>query len=135
MIHKYMIHKHNNAFCYPAINNKPTLAKISGDYFIDIDSLQQTISQISPQHLIGNVLMCGGGNIVRGGRTNTKIDRNYVDQVGMMSTVMNAMYLSAILNNLSIPSQILTPQKYPGTYLYSPVYARELMKTHVIILA
>lgn len=130
-----MTYQHRESF-YSDINvKKPTLAKISGDYFTDVDSLQQTISQINPQHLIGNVLMCGGGNIVRGGRTDIKIDRNYVDQVGMMSTVMNAMYLSAILHNLSIPSQILTPQKYPGTCLYNPVCARELMKTHVVILA
>lgn len=53
-------------------------------------------------------LVIGGGNFWRG-RTSTNMDRTRADQIGMLATVMNAIYVSEALKNVGIESVIQTP--------------------------
>ena len=52
--------------------------------------------------------MIGGGNFWRG-RTSEAIDRTKADQIGMLATVMNCIYVSEIFRNAGMTTQILTP--------------------------
>lgn len=53
-------------------------------------------------------LVIGGGNFWRG-RTSNNMDRTKSDQIGMLATVMNAIYFSESLKNNGIESVIQTP--------------------------
>lgn len=53
-------------------------------------------------------LVIGGGNFWRG-RTSNNMDRTKADQIGMLATIMNAIYFSESLKNLNIKSVIQTP--------------------------
>ena len=65
------------------------------------------IREISIEGLeIGIVI--GGGNFWRG-RTSETIDRNKADQIGMLATVMNCIYVSDICRYLGMKTQIYTP--------------------------
>ena len=65
------------------------------------------IREISKEGLeIGIVI--GGGNFWRG-RTSETLDRNKADQIGMLATVMNCIYVSDICRYLGMKTQIYTP--------------------------
>ena len=65
------------------------------------------IREISKEGLeIGIVI--GGGNFWRV-RTSETIDRNKADQIGMLATVMNCIYVSDICRYLGMKTQIYTP--------------------------
>jgi len=53
-------------------------------------------------------VVIGGGNFWRG-RTSEAIDRTKADQIGMLATVMNCIYVSEIFRNAGMQTQILTP--------------------------
>lgn len=53
-------------------------------------------------------VVIGGGNFWRG-RTSDAIDRPKADQIGMLATVMNAIYVSEIFRNAGMQTEILTP--------------------------
>lgn len=53
-------------------------------------------------------IVIGGGNFWRG-RTSDSIDRVKADQIGMLATVMNCIYVSEIFRNEGMKTQILTP--------------------------
>lgn len=53
-------------------------------------------------------IVIGGGNFWRG-RTSETIDRNKADQIGMLATVMNCIYVSDICRYLGMKTQIYTP--------------------------
>lgn len=53
-------------------------------------------------------IVIGGGNFWRG-RTSEAIDRTKADQIGMLATVMNCIYVSEIFRNAGMMTQILTP--------------------------
>lgn len=53
-------------------------------------------------------IVIGGGNFWRG-RTSGNIDRTKADQIGMLATVMNCIYMSEILRSMGVPTQIMTP--------------------------
>ncbi len=50
----------------------------------------------------------GGGNYWRG-RSNDNIDRTKADQIGMLATVMNCIYVSEIFRSCGLKTDILTP--------------------------
>ena len=52
--------------------------------------------------------MTGGGNFWRG-RTSETIDRTKADQIGMLATVMNCIYVSDICRYLGLKTEIFTP--------------------------
>jgi uridylate kinase len=50
----------------------------------------------------------GGGNYWRG-RSNDNIDRTKADQIGMLATIMNCIYVSEIFRSCGLKTEILTP--------------------------
>ena len=53
-------------------------------------------------------IVTGGGNFWRG-RSSENIDRPKADQIGMLATVMNCIYVSEIFRSVGMKTQILTP--------------------------
>ena len=53
-------------------------------------------------------IVIGGGNFWRG-RSSENIDRTKADQIGMLATVMNCIYVSEIFRSVGMKTQILTP--------------------------
>ena len=63
------------------------------------------------QKLIGIVI--GGGNFFRG-REHTDMNKVTADTIGMLGTVMNALYLKDYLDKNNIKSIVTTPFDFPG---------------------
>ncbi|MCM1105690.1 MAG: UMP kinase [Blautia sp.] len=53
-------------------------------------------------------IVIGGGNFWRG-RTSETIDRTKADQIGMLATVMNCIYVSEIFRSVGMRTSVLTP--------------------------
>ncbi|MDY6324808.1 MAG: UMP kinase [Catonella sp.] len=53
-------------------------------------------------------IVIGGGNFWRG-RTGTSIDRVKSDQIGMLATIMNCVFVSEIFRSQGMMTQVLTP--------------------------
>ena len=53
-------------------------------------------------------IVTGGGNFWRG-RTSENIDRTKADQIGMLATVMNCIYVSEIFRSAGMKTAVLTP--------------------------
>lgn len=53
-------------------------------------------------------IVTGGGNFWRG-RTSENIDRTKADQIGMLATVMNCIYVSEIFRSTGMKTAVLTP--------------------------
>lgn len=53
-------------------------------------------------------IVIGGGNFWRG-RTSETIDRTKADQIGMLATIMNCIYVSEIFRYVGMMTQVLTP--------------------------
>lgn len=53
-------------------------------------------------------IVIGGGNFWRG-RTSETIDRTKADQIGMLATVMNCIYVSEIFRSEGMMTNVLTP--------------------------
>jgi len=54
-------------------------------------------------------LVVGGGNIWRGRSANAEMDRVKADQIGMLATVMNALYLADACRRVGMKAQVVTP--------------------------
>lgn len=53
-------------------------------------------------------IVIGGGNFWRG-RSSENIDRTKADQIGMLATIMNCIYVSEIFRSVGMQTNILTP--------------------------
>jgi uridylate kinase len=53
-------------------------------------------------------IVIGGGNFWRG-RTSETIDRTKADQIGMLATVMNCIYVSEIFRYVGMKTEVYTP--------------------------
>ena len=53
-------------------------------------------------------IVIGGGNFWSG-RTSETIDRTKADQIGMLATIMNCIYVSEIFRSVGMMTEILTP--------------------------
>lgn len=53
-------------------------------------------------------IVIGGGNFWRG-RTSQAMDRTKADQIGMLATVMNCIYVSEIFRSEGMKTEIFTP--------------------------
>ena len=53
-------------------------------------------------------IVTGGGNFWRG-RTSETIDRTKADQIGMLATVMNCIYVSDIFRHVGMQTEVFTP--------------------------
>ena len=53
-------------------------------------------------------IVIGGGNFWRG-RTSGAMDRSKADQIGMLATIMNCIYLSDICRYVGLKTEVFTP--------------------------
>lgn len=53
-------------------------------------------------------IVIGGGNFWRG-RSSENIDRTKADQIGMLATIMNCIYVSEIFRSVGMETNVLTP--------------------------
>ncbi len=53
-------------------------------------------------------IVTGGGNFWRG-RSSENIDRTKADQIGMLATIMNCIYVSEIFRSVGMMTNVLTP--------------------------
>ncbi len=81
-------------------------------------------------------IVIGGGNFWRG-RSSENIDRTKADQIGMLATVMNALYVSEICRSVGLKTEIFTPFAIGAfTELFSKDKANEAFeKGHVVFFA
>ena len=81
-------------------------------------------------------IVIGGGNFWRG-RTSETIDRTKADQIGMLATVMNCIYVSEIFRSVGMGTSIMTPFVCGSfTELFSRDAAnREFAKGNVVFFA
>ncbi len=64
-------------------------------------------------------IVTGGGNFWRG-RSSDAIERTKADQIGMLATVMNCLYVSEVFRSEGMDTRIFTPFSVGGiTELYS----------------
>ncbi|MBO4825002.1 MAG: UMP kinase [Lachnospiraceae bacterium] len=71
-----------------------------------VRGVARQIKQIAGKNEIAIVI--GGGNFWRG-RTSEAIDRVKADQIGMLATVMNCLYVSEIFRSEGMDTEIMTP--------------------------
>lgn len=73
-------------------------------------------------------IVIGGGNFWRG-RSSETIDRTKADQIGMLATVMNCIYVSEIFRYVGLKTKIFTPFSCGSmTQLFSKDEALACMK-------
>lgn len=58
-------------------------------------------------------IVIGGGNFWRG-RTSENMDRTRADQIGMLATVMNCIYVSEIFRSQGMQAEVFTPFECAG---------------------
>lgn len=72
-----------------------------------IEDIAKQVAELTNKGLQVGVVI-GGGNYWRG-RSNDNIDRTKADQIGMLATIMNCIYVSEIFRSQGIKTSILTP--------------------------
>lgn len=78
-------------------------------------------------------VVIGGGNFWRG-RTSETIDRVKADQIGMLATVMNCIYVSEIFRSVGMMTQVLTPFECGSmTKLFSKDRANKYFAHNMIV--
>lgn len=78
-------------------------------------------------------IVIGGGNFWRG-RTSSTIDRTKADQIGMLATVMNCIYVSEIFRYVGMKTQILTPFECGNmTKLFSKDRANKYFEKKIVV--
>lgn len=78
-------------------------------------------------------IVIGGGNFWRG-RSSGAIERTKADQIGMMATVMNCLYMSEICRTAGLMTQVLTPFECGSfTKLFSKDRANKYLKKGMVI--
>lgn len=78
-------------------------------------------------------IVTGGGNFWRG-RTSESIDRTKADQIGMLATVMNCIYVSEIFRSEGMKTIVLTPFECGSfTTLFSKDRANECFEKGMVV--
>ena len=99
------------------MKNRRVFLKLSGEALagpkktgFDEDTVKEVARQVKASVDAGVQVgvVIGGGNFWRG-RSSETIDRTKADQIGMMATVMNCIYMSEICRSVGLMTQVLTP--------------------------
>ncbi len=78
-------------------------------------------------------IVIGGGNFWRG-RTSETIDRTKADQIGMLATVMNCIYVSEIFRYVGLNTNVLTPFECGSfTKVFSKDRANKYLKKGMVV--
>ncbi|MCI1654372.1 MAG: UMP kinase [Lachnospiraceae bacterium] len=104
--------------------DEPTVTEVAGQVL----ALQKQGIQVG--------IVIGGGNFWRG-RSSESLERTKADQIGMLATVMNCIYVSEIFRSQGMKTGILTPFACGSfTELYSKDRVSQLFAAdHVIFFA
>ena len=85
---------------------------LAGDKKFGFDEATVTVVANQVKQLVDQGIevgiVIGGGNFWRG-RTSETIDRTKADQIGMLATVMNCIYVSEIFRSGGMKTNVLTP--------------------------
>ena len=96
---------------------KRVLLKISGEalagserFGINEEMTRKVASEVKQIHDLGVevAIVVGGGNFWRG-RTSGAMERSKADQIGMLATIMNCIYVSDICRYVGLSTEIYTP--------------------------
>ncbi len=102
-----------------------------------IDSLARQIKTVYDAG-VEICVVVGGGNIFRGAKEASKgMNRTVADHVGMLATVMNALYIQNALEKIEVPARVLSGLNIPEVcehYIYRRAL-RHLEKKRVVIFA
>ena len=80
-------------------------------------------------------LVIGGGNYWRGRQANSEMDRVKADQMGMLATVMNALYLADAFRRIEQKSKVITPIPIGNiTTLYAKDSAQEMLNDGIVLI-
>lgn len=78
-------------------------------------------------------IVIGGGNFWRG-RSSDSIDRTKADQIGMLATVMNCIYVSEIFRSVGMMTNVLTPFECGSfTKLFSKDRANKYFSRNMVV--
>ena len=98
---------------------KRIILKLSGEalagdkagVMYDDDTIFSVVEQIKEILDMGTqvALVIGGGNIWRGRSSNENMDRIKADQIGMLATVMNAVYVADAFRQKGVKAFVQTP--------------------------
>lgn len=78
-------------------------------------------------------IVIGGGNFWRG-RSSENIDRTKADQIGMLATIMNCIYVSEIFRSVGMMTNILTPFECGSfTKLFSKDRANKYFAKNMVV--
>ncbi len=121
---------------------KRVLLKLSGEALAgpkktgyDEDTVKEVARQVRLSVDAGIELgvVTGGGNFWRG-RTSNAMDRTKADQIGMLATIMNCIYVSEIFRSAGMETEILTPFACGSmTQLFSKDLANQYMKQGKVV--
>ena len=101
----------------------------------DLEVVQRVAAQVKRLIEDGNDvgIVIGGGNFWRG-RTGTEIDRVKSDQIGMLATVMNCIYVSEVFRSAGMMTNVLTPFECGDmTKLFSKDRANKYFARHMVV--
>ena len=121
---------------------KRVLLKLSGEALagdkktgFDEDTVRMVAAQVK-QITDGGTqvgIVIGGGNFWRG-RSSERIDRTKADQIGMLATVMNCIYVSEIFRSEGMKTNILTPFEIGSfTKLFSKDRANKYFEKGMVV--
>ena len=80
-------------------------------------------------------LVIGGGNLWRGHQARPDMDRVKADYMGMLATVMNALYLTEAFKRQGTKAQVVTPVPISNmTRIYNKDEALELMANYTVLI-
>lgn len=121
---------------------KRVLLKLSGEALagdkktgFDEDTVRMVASQVKQITDAGTQVgvVIGGGNFWRG-RSSERIDRTKADQIGMLATVMNCIYVSEIFRSEGMKTNILTPFEIGSfTKLFSKDRANKYFEKGMVV--
>lgn len=78
-------------------------------------------------------IVIGGGNFWRG-RSSENIDRTKADQIGMLATIMNCIYVSEVFRSAGMKTNILTPFECGSfTKLFSKDRANKYFEKNMVV--
>ena len=101
--------------------DEPTVRKVA----LQVKQLVDSGTQVG--------IVIGGGNFWRG-RTSENIDRVKADQIGMLATVMNCIYVSEIFRSEGMMTNILTPFECGSfTKLFSKDRANKYFEKNMVV--
>lgn len=99
------------------MREKRIMLKLSGEALagdkktgFDEATVLEIARQVKVIHEAGAEIgvVIGGGNFWRG-RTSENMDRTKADQIGMLATIMNCIYVSEMFRSVGLETSILTP--------------------------